>query len=323
MTHLEVLQQARVTRDEFLQQAADSTGLDRARFLDEALSALDATIVEVYYADLVEEIGQLDPEDEAGLRTKYFAQRDREKRIEVMSSISMVARLRKPEDAIEFIDAALEEHKLPVEMWLTAQATKLRLLRSLERVDDANQLVDDMTRIEGIEPDARQRLIVSKAWYLVSLGQQDAAFAELESQIASSADNLLLTIGQGELHDSLGQFEEALQSYDKAITAAASQPEVLVEVVGAKADSLVELNMVEQAIELLDEFSANVNVPGSYRAEALLHKALILRENGRRRAAILAENKAIEVVDTIDEKAEIQLLVDQFRRKFDNTDGSQ
>jgi len=323
LTHLTELQTARKTRDEFMKQANNETGTKRAELLDQALSALDANIVEVYYSDLVEEIGQLDSDDEIGLRTKYFAQRDREIRKAVMSNISMVARLREPQDAVAFIDETLAEHQLPVEMLLVANNTKLRLLRQMEDVDSANQLSDQMIEMEGLDGETRQRLVVNKAFYLASLKKQDEALAELDKFIGSSPDNLLLTIAKGELFDSLGQYEDAIKSYDKAIMASASQPSVLIEVVGAKADAQYELDLAEQAVATLDSVVDNESIPGKLRAEVLLHKAMLLREQGRRRAAILAENKAVEIVEDVNEKAEIQKLVDQFRRKFDTSDGNQ
>ena len=63
--------------------------------------------------------------------------------------------------------------------------------------------------------------------------------------------------------------------------------------------------------------------PAWLRAQGLLHKSLLLRESGRRRAAILAENRAVELVETVEEKAEIQKLIDQFRRKFDGESGGE
>ena len=318
LAHLDELQKARKSRDEFLKKAADATGLDRARFLDEALSAMDPDIVKVYYTGLVEEIGNLDKEDEAGLRTKYFAARDREHRKAVMSNIALVARLGEPNVAIVFIDEALAENKLPTNLLLIAQAAKLRLLRGLDRIEDANRLVDQMIDTPGIEPTARQRLIINKVYYLVSLDKSDDAFQELEKHIKSSPENLLLSIANGELHDSQGQFEQAVKSYDECMMAAAGQPDILAKIVGAKADALVDLNRIDQALAALDTVTNNEGIPGKIRAETLLHRSLILRENGRRRAAILAENKAVEIVDSVAEKAEIQKLVDQFRRKFDS-----
>ncbi len=322
MAHLDTFHTARVTRDEFLKKADNATGKERATFLDQALSGLDSSIVEVYYEDLLEEIGELDEDDELGLRTKYFAQRDREIHKAVMSSIAMVARLRKPDAAVAFIDESLAEHNLPLNMMITAQNTKLRLLRKMNKVDEANSLIDSMIAIEELEPTTRQRLIINKSFYWISLKKVDEAIQELKTQIQNNTDNLLLTIALGELHDSQGDFEVAIKYYDQAIAASAGQPEILVDVLGAKADAQYELGQNQEALTTLDGIVANDAIPGRLRAESLLHKALVLREEGRRRAAILAENKAVEIVDNANEKAEVQKLVDQFRKRFgQNNDG--
>ena len=76
VAHLNELVEARVKRDEAFAKAKDAEGMERALLLDEGLSAMDTNIVQVYYADTLDEIDVLDPVDEAGLRTKYFEQRD-------------------------------------------------------------------------------------------------------------------------------------------------------------------------------------------------------------------------------------------------------
>lgn len=320
LSHLNELQQARIQRDDLLEKAASAQGTARAVLLDQALSLMDSSVVELYYPELIEEIGELDKDDESGLRTKYFAERDREIRKAVMSNIAMVARLREPEQAIAFIDETLKNHRLPPELWLVAMKTKLRLLRQLKLVDQANALIDLMANLEGITPESRQRLIVNKAFYQVSLGQAKAALAELDQQIATLNDNLLLKVGKGELHDSLGEYEQALVAYDSAIMAASAEPTILVEIVGAKTDALVAMKRTDDAYQALDQLVENETIPAKLRAETLLHKALLLRENGRRRAAMLAENKAVQMVESPAEKGEIQKLVDQFRRKFEPAD---
>jgi tetratricopeptide (TPR) repeat protein len=317
LQHLTALLDARIRRDDAFKKADAATGLDRARFLDEGLSALDPNIVQVYYADKLDEIDVLDPDDAAGLRTKYFAQRDREMRQAVMNSIAMVARLQKPEIAITSIDQAMAQTKLPVDLWLIAQQTKLRLLRKLDRVDEANELVDQMADRADVDPESRQRLINNKAYYLASLGRTDDAFALLEQEIRSQPANLLMTIAVGDLYDSQGNNEKAVAAYDRAIVAAAARPEILLEVVEAKADTLLEMGRSDDALGTLDTISEDVAIPAWLRAQALLHKSLVLRESGRRRAAILAENGAVELVATQQEKAALQNLIDQLRRKFD------
>ncbi len=308
---------ARIKRDVAFEKARIAEGLERAKLLDEGLSALDANIVQVYYSDTLDEIDVLDPNDETGLRTKYFAQRDREMRQAVMSNIAMVARLRKPEEAIEFIDASIVDARLPLELWLIAHQTKLRLLRKLDRVEEANALIDIMATAVDAEPETRQRLINNKAYYLASLGRTDEALQVLEQQIRTQPANLLMTIAVGDLHDSLGQNEKAIAAYDRAIVVSAAQPESLLEVIQAKADVLVEMGKVDEALITLERITEDAGIPARLRAQGLMHKSLMLREAGRRRGAILAENRAVELLETTEEKVEIQKLIDQFHRKFD------
>jgi tetratricopeptide (TPR) repeat protein len=314
---LVAMQTSRVTRDEFLSKAAAATGLERAKLLDQALSAMKSSIVETWYQDVLDQIDVLDPNDETGLREKYFAQRDRERWESIMSSIAMVARLQEPEQAVSFIDQAIADGRLPLEMWLHAQNTKVKLLRGINKVEEANKLIDEMVLAEGLDDEQRQRLITNKAWYLTSLGRGEDAIRYLEEQILAIPVNLLLVIGVGDVCDSLGKSAEAIAAYDRALLASAGNPEALLEVSQAKADLEAQLNKVDDAIKTLDRVSEDANLPAGIRAHALLHKSMILRPAGRRRLAILAENRALEIVEPGKERAEIQKLVDKLHRKFE------
>lgn len=311
------MQKARAVRDDFLGKAAAASGLERARLLDQALSAMTSTIVETWYEDVLDQIDTLDPNDETGLREKYFAQRDRERWESVMSSIAMVTRLQEPEQAIAFIDQALAENRLPVDLWLHAQNSKVKLLRVMKKVDEANQLIDQMVQAEGIDAEHRQRLVNNKAWYLTSLGRSEEAIAWLEAQIVAFPENLLMTIAAGDVYDSLGKSAEAIAAYDRAFVAAAGNPEALLEVAQAKADLEAQLNKVDDAMKTLDRVTEDPNLPARIRSLGLLHKSMILRQAGRRRLAILAENRAQEIVESGSEKAEIQRLIEKLHRKFD------
>ncbi len=71
---LERLRQVRAARDQALYRADAAQGVERARYLDEALSALKtlaADAVMADYADLISQIAALDPEDRTGLKAKY------------------------------------------------------------------------------------------------------------------------------------------------------------------------------------------------------------------------------------------------------------
>jgi serine/threonine-protein kinase len=68
---LEEFRQLRVRRDQLLVEAAAHQGPEKARRLDRALQLVPPALA-TDYADLVEEILRLDPEDQAGLRARYL-----------------------------------------------------------------------------------------------------------------------------------------------------------------------------------------------------------------------------------------------------------
>jgi tetratricopeptide (TPR) repeat protein len=114
-----------------------------------------------------------------------------------------------------------------------------------------------------------------------------------------------------------GNFAPALEALDKAIADFDGDLEFLASAIGAKADALFDQGNPDDAIQALDRFADDPQMAPDLRGEALLHKALILRMTDRRRAAILAENKAVELVESPAEKAQMQRLVDQLRRRFE------
>ena len=71
------------------------------------------------------------------------------------------------------------------------------------------------------------------------------------------------------------------------------------------------------AMQTLDNFSEDTQMPSDLRGEALLHKAMIMREMKRTRQARLAENRAIEVAESTKERSEMQKIVDRLRKKYE------
>ena len=317
LENLETLHQARVRRDEAFAKAEKAEGVERAKLLDEGLSALEENVVEVYYEDVIKEIVELDSENEAGLRAKYNEARERELQRALMTDIAMVARLQSPQVAIKFIDEAVAAIPLSPMGKYQVLLIKLDLLRKIKDYDGAEALIDEMMALEGLTSVDVQKLIAKRVFLMVGAGRRDAAVKLLDEKIASMEEVEFLNMAKGELLDADGKFEEAISSYDAAINSPNTTEELMSELVGAKADALCELDKSEEAVKLLDTFAENENWPQDLRGEAYVHKAMILREQGRRRAAILSENKAVEVVENPREKAQMQKLVDQLRRKFD------
>jgi tetratricopeptide (TPR) repeat protein len=174
-----------------------------------------------------------------------------------------------------------------------------------------------MMAIDGLDAVDVQKLIVKKS--LLMFGNQRRAEAHqlLDQKINEFDPNQHLMLAKGELLVSEGQLQPAIEIFDRAIATLEGDSELMAALVGAKADALVEQGSADQAVEAIDLFAADTRWAEIVRAEALLHKALILRTTDRRRAAILAENKAVDTVASPQDKAQIQRLVDQLRRKFE------
>jgi thioredoxin-related protein len=319
LAHLETLRATRIARDEALAKAAKVKGTARAKFLDEALEALDHQVVETYYTDLINEIVELDPKDEAGLRTKYYAAQERELQRALLSDIAMVARLKSPEVAVKFIDEAIAAIRMAPATQYQVLLTKLDLFRKMGQSQRAEGIVDEMMKIEGLDAVDLQKLIVKKAFLMFGDNRRAEALEWLDGKIKELSPHQYLLLAKCELLVSAKQLGPAIQLFDAALAAAGDDPELTAAVIAAKADALVEQGNADDAIQAIDRFVDQATWPQVVRAEALLHKALILRGLDRRRAAILAENKALEIAESPLDKAHVQRLVDQLRRKFETS----
>ena len=111
MAHLKELEQVRVKRDKLFADAAKAKGTDKAKLLHEALALVSQTLAVTCYGDIVDEIIKLDPDDEAGLKSKYAAARAAVRIAEQISKVQAEVRplmAKKDYDgAVKVVDKAL------------------------------------------------------------------------------------------------------------------------------------------------------------------------------------------------------------------------
>ena len=306
----------RVERDENLKKAEGKKGDERAKFLDLAIGKMREEIVRVYYADIIAEIVEIDADNRLKLREKWNAGADAEMRKVVMTDLLMVARLEKPEAAIKFIDEVMEEIDFNDEEKLEIYQMKLNLVRQLKDDELTDQLLDEMIGLEAVQGETRQRLIVKKIYLMIGSGRREKALKALDKAIEDGGGSIYLYLAKGELHDAKSEYKEAIAAYDGALGSARNRPDVMIELVSAKADALYELEDAKGALQILDDFADDTQMPTDLRAESLLHKAMIMRDMKRGRQARLAENRAIEITESAQERAEVQKIVDKLREKF-------
>ncbi len=308
--------QKRMRRDEVLVKAELLKGPERAKMLDQALSELDSSLAELYYEKIIDEIVEIDSEDALGLRTKWNASKDAEMRKIILTDIVVVSRLEKPEVAIKFIDDVLDEFIFPAQQLLQILQIKLGLLRKVNQIEAMDKVLENMISIEELTEDSRQRLLVKKIFFMVGTDRREEGLKLLDESIGKadrSASQLWLAKGQ--LLDADGRHDEAIVCFDSGINNGDPSPDILIELFGAKADSYMALKNELRAIQSLDKFAENTEMPSDLRAEALLQKAMIMRASDRDRQATLVENRAIEISGSPEEQAEMRKLVERLRKK--------
>jgi thioredoxin-related protein len=315
---LEESRQVRINRDEKLKAAAKQEGLERARLLDEAISEMHEEITSIYYPEIIEEIVALDKDDELGLRSKWNSAKEAEMRKIIMTDVMMISRLEKPDRAIKFIDDVLDEIEFPASEKLEILQMKLNLIRQLNDNEKTDQLLDEMINLDGVTDETRQRLIVKKIYLMIGSDREAEALKLLENSLTNGDDNRFLLLAKGEYLDSKGEFDAAIEAYDGAIELARNGPDLLIDLVSAKADALYELKREAEALQTLDNFADDTQMPSDLRAEALLHKSMMMRDMKRIRQARLAENRAIEITESAGQRAEMQKIVDRLREKYED-----
>ncbi|MBL8890311.1 MAG: thioredoxin family protein [Planctomycetaceae bacterium] len=304
---------AKARFDQLQQQAMAAEGAERGRLLDQALEALDLTIAQTHYKELVEMILELDAAHQLGLREKYRGDLDAEQRKAILADLLMLVRLRAPEDVLGLIDAMLVEVPMTPQLEASVLQIRVDLERKSGRVTEAIRSLDRLAELYADDDDAWQRVIVRKFYLLV--GQSDAAQAVsiLDAALQAKPQSPRIYLARGDWQQTQKQLEQAMLSYDQGLGQAKDHPDLQWELVAAKADVMFESGQQDPAIEELERFSTNERLPADLRAKALVHKAIFLREQGKDRAALLSENKAIGMIESPKRKAELERLIKEVR----------
>ncbi|MEM9941164.1 MAG: thioredoxin family protein, partial [Planctomycetota bacterium] len=221
---LEEARQLRVNRDEKLQAADAATGEFRAKLLDESISEMRREIIDVYYADVIAEIVELDKDNSLGLREKWNEARDAELRKVILTDILLLSRLEKPENAIQFIDEVLEEISFNNIEKLEIYQIKLNLVRQLDQNKLIDEVLDTMISLEGISGETRHRLIAKKAFLMVGSNRLPEAMKLLDQTILKEPDGLYLYLAKGELFQTQNKFQDAIKIFDLGLRNARTNP---------------------------------------------------------------------------------------------------
>lgn len=311
---LEEMAKVLVTRDAAFAKAEKASGGEKAKLLDEAIASLPEEYITDHYEDVIKEIVALDAKDKLGLRTKYYAAQDKEARKLLLAKVSMASRTLSGEKALSVIDQALNEMSLPPMMKIEAMQFKLRVLRKIKESDQAAKLLDEMIGLKGVDAEVQNRLIVQKAYLLVSAKASGQALGLLDEYIGQKINNIELFIAKGELLDRVGKHDEAIEAFDEAIISVRGDSERIAEIISLKSEALVAQGRTDDALTLLDLFAGNEKHPYFLRADCLVQKSVLLRDQGRSEEAEKVEQEALLMIEDPDERADLAKYIETLKR---------
>lgn len=228
--HLETLKDFRKTRDEAFAAAEGLAGAEKAKKLNDGLEAVQPSLRFASYAEVIDQIIELDADDAAGLKTKFedaraehqFSQRMQEIVTNVnetrdwdaamagldkvitefaafdglaiqaqMLQLQVLQAAGKTDDLLKLTDQLLADKSLEGQPRLQVYITKLRTLDQSDRTEDALVVLDAIIADFGDEKEMRINFLMTKASFLARLGQKDAAKAVIQSVRESAEPSLL------------------------------------------------------------------------------------------------------------------------------------
>lgn len=312
LAHVKSFREKLVERNELFALAAKESGEKKAELLDRALGLMDPDIATSHYEAIIKQIVDIDKTNKLGLRTKYYAAQDAEERKRILAKIDVIVNTLEAEQALEEFEKAIGAVTLPANARIDALQQKLFVLRKLERNKDADTLLDDMVKVDGLTEQRRERILIQKVYNFIQTERTDEAMAFLDDKIKTYPTSHVLVSTKGEILDEMAKHEEAVKAYDEALTLSDGS-EASAKIVSLKAYALVALDKTDEALEIFQAFVDSDQHPDYVKADLLVEKAILLLENDRQDAAELAEKQALELAESDEQKREIQEILNEFK----------
>jgi thioredoxin-related protein len=178
VAHLNELRGKKVKRDEAFAEAANASGVDKAKALIAALDAMgleDSTIAS-FYGDVADQIKAADPDDETGFAKKAAGKKRME---DFQEALQELAAKQDMDGALALVDKTLKEGGIEGEENLQLMMTRAVIFAQQGKFDDALKAVDDVKAahpdspmMEGIEG-FRKRLEEGKKKAAAGAGAAD------------------------------------------------------------------------------------------------------------------------------------------------------
>lgn len=312
LTHVNTFKQKLTERNELLALAAREKGDKKAELLDRALGLMDPDIATSHYEEVIKEIVSIDKTNKLGLRSKYYAAQDAEERKRILAKIDVIVNTLDADKALVEFEKAIKDVTLPANSRVDAMQQKLFLLRKLEKIKDADQLLDEMVQVDGLTEGRREKLLIQKAFNFIATERATDAMTFLEEKIKTYPTSHVLVSTKGEILDTMAKHKEAIEAFDQAL-ALSDGSETTANILSLKAYSLVAIDKTDDALKVFQAFVDSDEHPNYVKADLLVQKAILLLECDRPEAAELAEKQALELADSEEQKREITEILKEFK----------
>lgn len=221
LAHLDGLRKIRERRDAELEAAAKVSGIERAKHLDTALTAVGDELAVKFYKSELDEIQKLDAANEAGLKQKYVQWQNNAEFDKVFLALKQELSEKNAPQALKLLDESLAKYSPDEKRLLQAKLFRADILGAMGRMDEMLAAVEELLPEESFEPAQRVNLGLVKVSLLRKNGKNDEAIAFFDEVIPLAGDDKFLKAQviylKGRVLSLTGKNDEALKLYDEAI----------------------------------------------------------------------------------------------------------
>ena len=331
------LQGVRRQRDAAFAKAASAQGAEKAKYLDEALTAMrqgfpedkidrfgDALVR--FYRPEIDEILAIDVKNEAGLRDKYSkvlgADAERKQTADVLARIAAVYRTDGCDKAIRLIDQELPKAK-SAELRKQLQYTRRVYLEWSDRYDDALAYTKEMLKDPALSLSSEERLRLREriAFNLWRLKRIDESIAVYDDLIAQAAGNARMVWGfhrdKADVLMRAGRLREALETWTLARKYVKKGSDDWLTTEALRIHVLMKMQRFAEADAACEDLAKGGDVKPLELAGILSSQAWRFKDAGRAREALEKAAAAGKLLATVKPDRVEQAEVDEIRHRIE------
>jgi len=316
--HLGTLRQAHDHRDAALSKAMNAQGIEKARHLDVALSAVreafDKSYTELqgdmlvrFYHLEIDQILALDPTNAVALRDKYRdlldADTEWDRVAEIYARFATAMKEEGANAALKLVDRELKRARSD-ELRKRSRRTRLFYLEWGDRNEEALACATDLAKDDSNSPEEKRRIETRVAFNLKRLGRINEALAIYDRLIVEVSGNRKAEWSylrdKAHMLADAGRLVEALEAWETSRRFVEPGTESWLDTEIFRSRLLGRLGRLTEAIAGFDSALNLKSLTPLDRAILLVEKVLVLSKAGRHKEALAIADRAEKVLEAIE-----------------------